>query len=127
MGTKACKDVRTVAAIAQELSRSSIRYIEDLWSPEKIEFVITPRPPAISSAVLEEIIMRSIQGYLKRPGHVVLPDGMIPEEELEKERKNPLLRVRKFWEYWHGSMALDNQKKRTVSAIQTASISLIVS
>jgi hypothetical protein len=106
-----------VAAIALELSKSSIRHIEDLWSKEKIEFLIHPEPQTINSNALEEIIFRSIQKYLERPGHVLLPDEMIPKSEFEKERYNSLLRVRKFWEYWHGSGRLDHRRCRTVSKI----------
>jgi hypothetical protein len=91
MSIKACKDVRTAAAIAVELNKSSIRCIEDLWSSTKIEFVVHPEPQTISQVMLEEIVMRSVEEYLKRPGHVLLPDDMIPKVEFDKERCNPLL------------------------------------
>jgi hypothetical protein len=60
--------------------------------------------------------MRSFEAYLKRPGHVLLPDNMVPPLEFEKERQNPLLRVRTLWEYWHASPNF-LQKKRRVSAL----------
>lgn len=68
--------------------------------------------------MLEEIVLRSVEEYLKRPGHVTLPGNMIESEEFERERGNPLLRVRKFWEYWHGSKTLNSQWKHTVSTIE---------
>lgn len=117
MVIKACKDFHTVAAIALQLTQSSIRSIEDLWSVERIEFVVYPQPQTMTCTVLEEIIMRSVEEYLKHPGHVLLPDGMIPSTEFEKERNNPLLRVKKLWEYWHGSPTLNNQTRRKVSEI----------
>jgi len=117
MGLKACKDLHTVAAIALELAQSSIRSVEDLWSSEKIEFVIHPQPQIMTRTVLEEIVVRSVEKYLERPGHVLLPDGMISTAEFEKERHNPLLRVRKLWEYWHGSPTLNNRTRRMVSKI----------
>ena len=114
---KDCRDNRTVAAIALELSQSSIRHVEDLWSKERIEFFVQPKPQSINQGTLEEIVFRSIQKYLEFPGHVQLPDGMVPEAEFEKEHHNPLLRVRIFWEYWHGSSRLDNKRRRMVSKI----------
>jgi hypothetical protein len=111
---KACTDVRTAAAIALELSQSSICCVEDLWSPEKITFVCSPEPQDTDPRILGEIILRSFAAYLERPGHVQLPNGMIPDEELERERNNALLRVRMFWEYWHGSKTLDHRRSRQV-------------
>lgn len=114
---KGCKDDRTTAAVALELSQSSIRHIEDLWAKERIEFIVYPQPQTINSNALEEIVFRSIQKYLERPGHVLLPDSMISELEFEKEHCNSLLRVRKFWEYWHGSSRLDHRRRRMVGKI----------
>src|ERR1700750_571790 len=111
---KACTDICTTAAIALELSQSSIRCVEDLWSAEKITFVYSPEPRNSQPHVLEEIVLRSFAVYLERPGHVKLPNGMIPEAELEREHKNTLLRVRMLWEYWHGSKTLDHQRSRQV-------------
>jgi hypothetical protein len=68
--------------------------------------------------MLEQIIMRSFEKYLKRPGHVLLPDGMISSAEFEKELNNPLLRVKRLWEYWHGSQTLSVRNFRTVSTVQ---------
>ena len=67
--------------------------------------------------MLEEIVFRSIEKYLERPGHILLPDGMIPEAELESEKNNNLLRVRMLWQYWHGSSTLDRCDTRMVSEI----------
>jgi len=117
LGTKACRDSQTVAAIAVGLSQSSILCVEDLWSRERIEFVFNPEPKTTNREVLEEILIRSFDLYLRRPGHVLLPDGIISETEIERERKNPLLRVRKLWEYWHGSPTLDCRQTRTVSTL----------
>lgn len=117
MGIKDCHDLCTVASIAVEFSKSSIGRVEDLWSQEKIIFIVHPEPQAIDTVILQEIIMRSIEKYLKRPGHVRLPDDMIPEGEFDKERRNELLRVRKLWEYWHGSTTLNSQKQQKVGAI----------
>lgn len=119
IGMKACKDIRAVAAIAVKLAHSSIHCVEDLWASEKIKFDIFPEPRTMSQAVLKEIVMRSVEEYLKRPGHVLLPAGMIPDEEFEKERCNHLLRVQKFWAYWHGSKTLNYKRQRTVSTIQS--------
>ena len=99
------------------LAKSSIRDIKDLWSFEKIEFLIEPKPQIISDFVLEEIVFRSIEKYLERPGHVLLPDGMIPEAEIESEQGNNLLRVRMLWRYWHGSSTLNCCNTRFVSEI----------
>lgn len=117
MRIKACKDLHTVAAIALELSQSSIRCVEDIWSKEKVKFVIYPEPKATDRNVLEQIVLRSVGEYLNRPGHVQLPDGMISDMEFEKERHNSLLRARKFWQYWHGSATLNYQNTRRVSSI----------
>lgn len=106
-----------VASIVLGLVQSSIRDIKDLWSLEKIQFLIEPEPQIISDFVLEEIVFRSFEKYLERPGHVLLPDGMIPEVELESEQGNNLLRVRMLWQYWHGSNTLDHRKSRMVSEV----------
>ena len=87
------------AAIALELSQSSICAVEDLWSCKRIQLIISPEPQGINRKVLEEIIMRSFDEYLRRPGHVELPDGMIPGKEFLREQSNGLLRVQKLWEY----------------------------
>ena len=115
---KACQDVCETAAIALKLSRSSIRCVEDVWSAENVDIIIRPPPQIMNRKVLEEIVIRSFDKYLKRPGHVLLPDGMIPEAEFEKERNNTLLRVRRFWEYWHGSQTLNIDETRAVSTVQ---------
>lgn len=112
---KASKDIHTAAAVALKLTQSSIRDIGDLWSLEKIRFEVSPKPQTMDCAVLEEIVFRSFQKYLERPGHVLLPDGIISEQEVEEERHNSLLRVQRLWEYWHGSGTLDYEKYRTVS------------
>jgi len=117
MRIQACEDIQTAAAITLELSRSSIHKIEDVWSREMIEFDVYPTPETVTPDKLGEIVFRSIGHYLERPGHVLLPDGMIPGDEFEKESKNKLLRVQKFWEYWHGSPTLNNQIPRLVSMI----------
>ena len=88
---KACENFGTAAVIALELSKSSIRFVEDLWSFEKIEFEVSCEPRTIRVAVLKEIIFRSFGSYLARPGHVELPDGMVPPEELERNRDDTLL------------------------------------
>lgn len=116
---KACLDLRVAAAIALEQSRSSIQSVEDLWSPDKIQLSISPEPQTIRRHMLEEIIFRSFTKYLKRPGHVLLPGGIIAAEEFEKERGNSLLRVQKLWEYWHGSQTLGMKKMRVVSLFLT--------
>ena len=59
--------------------------------------------------------MRSFTEYLNRPGHVLLPDGMIIAEEFEMERNNPLLRVRMLWKYWHGTWGLPASGPKHVS------------
>lgn len=66
---------------------------------------------------LEEIVMRSVKKYLERPGHARLPGGIISVEEFDRERHNSLLRVKKLWEYWHGSPTLNQRIPRTVSGI----------
>lgn len=108
-----------MAKIAVEQSQTSIRCIEDVWSSEKIQLDIDPQPRTIVRSVLEEIIIRSFAEYLRRPGHVFLPGGMISDAEFEKERGNSLLRVRKLWEYWHGSPTLNAERTRVVSAVLT--------
>ena len=67
--------------------------------------------------MLEEIVFRSIEKYLEHPGHVLLPDGMIPEAEVEREQGNTLLRVQMLWQYWHGSSTLDHCNTRIVSGV----------
>jgi hypothetical protein len=111
---KGCKDLNKTAAIALELSQSSIHCVEDLWSAEKITFMYSPEPQKMDPHFLEEIVLRSFALYLEHPGHVQLPGGMIPQAEFEREHKNTLLRVHKFWEYWHSSMTLDYRKSRQV-------------
>jgi hypothetical protein len=90
-----------------------------------IELVIRPPPHTLklNSTILEEIVIRSIGEYLKRPGHVSLPEGMISHEEFEKERNNSLFRVQKFWEYWHGSRTLSSKRRRKVSLVTNGSFS----
>lgn len=116
MNVKVCEDLRTVAAVAVNLSITSIRYVEDLWEENKIKFILDPTPQSLGEPYLKEIVFQSILFYLKRPGHVLLQDGMISPSDIDKEHDNPLLRVRKFWEYWHGSTTLTHEKTRTVSA-----------
>ena len=81
----------------------------------KIRFDVQPKPQTVACAVLEEIVFRSFQKYLERPGHVLLPGNIISEQEIEEERHNSLLRVQRLWEYWHGSSTLDYERCRTVS------------
>ena len=88
---KASKDMRIVAAVALKLAQSSIHDISDLWSPEKIRFEVHPEPQTMDRAVLEEIIFWSFQKYLERPGHVLLPGDIIPEQEIEEEHHSSLL------------------------------------
>jgi hypothetical protein len=114
---KACKDLPTAAVIAVNLARSSILCVEDLWSSKKIQFIVQPEPQTISRGVVEEIILRSVEAYLRRPGHVLLPDNMVSDAEFIKQRDNSLLRVRRLWEYWHGSATLNYRSKRTVSTV----------
>jgi hypothetical protein len=116
---KACQDVCVSAAIALKLSKSSIRCVDNLWSKDKIDIIISPTPQVMIREALEEIIIRSFDAYLKRPGHVSLPGGMIPGVEFERERQNPLLRVRMLWGYWHGSQTLNYKQTRVVSAFIT--------
>ena len=61
--------------------------------------------------------MRSFELYLRRPGHVSLPNGMVDDLEFEREQNNGLLRVRMLWEYWHGSQALDSRRTRVVNTM----------
>lgn len=114
---KACASLQAAAAIALELSQTSIRSVKDLWSPEKIELVIQPELTSIRNDSLKEIIIRSFEKYLQRPGHVKLPNDMISQEEYEKERESHLLRVRRLWEFWHGSQTLDHERTRRVSTV----------
>lgn len=88
--TKACRSLGRTAAIALELSVSSIRCVEDLWTREKIRLVFDPAPVVTDPSMLGEIVIRSFGEYLNRPGHVLLPDGFIADEEMEKERERPL-------------------------------------
>ena len=118
LGMKACRDAGVAAAIAIQLAQTSIRRVEDVWSLEKIYMVINPEPQAMNAEILEEIVFRSFDAYLKGPGHVLLPNQMIPSAVFEKERRNPLLRVRMLWEYWHGSPTLDFRSSRKVSTVQ---------
>ena len=82
---------------------------------EKIKFDIQPEPQTVARAVLEEIVFRSFQKYLERPGHVLLPGNIISEQEIKEQRHNTLLRIQQLWEYWHGSSTLDYERHRTVS------------
>ncbi|KAF9785059.1 hypothetical protein BJ322DRAFT_1020665 [Thelephora terrestris] len=111
---QACRSLGRTAAIALELSVSSIRCVEDLWTREKIRLVFDPAPVVTDPSMLGEIVIRSFGEYLNRPGHVLLPDGFIADEEMEKERENGLLRVRMLWVYWHGTQQLDTQNTRAV-------------
>jgi hypothetical protein len=113
---KACKNLHTAAAVALKLSQSSITCVEDLWSSDKIDFRFEPQPQKRGDAMRTcQIIFRSILKYLDRPGQVSLPAGMITLEDFQRERNNPVFRVRKFWEFWHGSQTLDLKSRRTVS------------
>lgn len=113
---KACKSLHTAAAIALKLSQSSINCVEDLWSLEKIDFEFDPRLQNYNNSLqLGQIIFRSFLKYLERPGQVTLPAGMISPEDFQREQKNPVFRVRKLWEFWHGSQTLDFERRRTVS------------
>jgi hypothetical protein len=119
--TKACRSLGRTAAIALELSVSSIRCVEDLWTREKIRLVFDPTPVVTDPSMLGEIVIRSFGEYLNRPGHVLLPDGFIADEEMEKEREHGLLRVRMLWVYWHGTQQLDTQNTRAVSTFSNSS------
>ena len=118
MRGKACQDVGIAAEIALKLSQSSIHCVEDLWSSEGIHLDIRPDLWNINPLLLEEIIIQSFTEFLNRPGHVRLPFGMvIRTDDCDKEQNNSLWRVRKLWEYWHGSPTLDSKKTRTVSVV----------
>ena len=93
--------------------------MEDVWSPECVLLTVTPTPPQrdIDEEVLKEIVMRSVTEYLKRPGHVLVPECIVSEEEFERERENPLLRVKRFWEFWHGKDTLNCKRTRGVSDV----------
>lgn len=116
MGEKACQDFRTPAAIVLELSRSSIRCVEDLWS-WRIDFVFEPEPQTLDVGVMKQIIMKSFEEYLRRPGHVDLPGNMISSEEFQQQKNNSLLRVRRLWECWHGSLTVNFIQDRRVSEV----------
>ena len=93
---------------------------------EKIKFDIQPEPQTVARAVLEEIIFRSFQKYLERPGHVLLPGDIISEQEIEDKRHNSLLRVQQLWEYWHGSSTLDYERCRTVGKFISPSLTKVL-
>lgn len=114
-------NLRRIAAIAQELSASTIRCVEDLWSREKIEFRFDQTPVAIDPETLKEIIFKSFAEYLNRPGHVLLPDGFLPDGKMNDEQGDALLRVRMLWVYWHGTQHLDESNIRPVSTVPNSS------
>lgn len=107
--------------VALKIANSSISCVDDIWSTKNINIALTPaRPEKLRSANVKEIVMRSFTEYLNRPGHVLLPDGMIIAEEFERERNNPLLRVRMLWKYWHGTWGLPASGPKHVSHVLTA-------
>lgn len=92
-----------------------IRKVEDLWSQEKIHFKFDPILRHVQGAILEEIMFRSIKKYLDRPGHVLLPDGMISPDDIASSKEDCLLRANLLLEYWHGSKTLPCVEKYIVS------------
>jgi hypothetical protein len=81
---KGCKDDCAAATIALELSQSSICYFKDLWSKEKIEFIIYPEPQTINSSALEEIVFC----YVFRPflDFVVSSAFLVPLDSLSTSK-----------------------------------------
>jgi hypothetical protein len=67
--------------------------------------------------VIKEIIFRSINAYLRHPGHVLLPDNMLSPEEINTAKDDPLVRVNLLLEYWHGSRTLPCKEHLIVSAV----------
>ena len=108
-----------LADIVLQLAQLSIQAVEDVWSPEYVLLTVTPTPAQgdIGEEALKEIVMRSVTEYLKRPGHVLVPKCIISKEEFEREQENPLLRVKRFWEFWHGKDTLDRKRTRGVSTV----------
>ena len=94
--------------------------MEDLWSLDKIHFYFSPSEPS-NPTVIEEIVFRSINWYLRRPGHVVLPGGMLSSEEIDAAKDNPLIRTNLLLEYWHTSRTLPCKEYFSVSGAVHAS------
>ena len=69
------------------------------------------------TGVIEEIVFRSINEYLGRPGHVLLPDNMLSPEEINAAKDDPLIRANLLLEYWHGSRTLPCREYSLVSII----------
>lgn len=115
---KATLDLRETAAITRILAKTSISCIEDVWSPTRITLEIKPENLVkLKADYIKEIVMRCFTEYLKRPGHVSLPDGLITAEDFEKERNNPILRAQLLWMYWHGTQGLGLGGPKTVSQV----------
>lgn len=94
--------------------------MEDLWSQNKIRFQVTPRnPKSIDPEVIKEITFRSIDQYLGRPGHVLLPNNMLSPEDINASKDDPLIRANLFLQYWHGSGALPCKEDSLVSSIES--------
>jgi hypothetical protein len=66
---------------------------------------------------MKKIVYKSFELYFKRKGHAQLPDGMISQEEIERQKNDELLRVRMFWKYWHGSQTLSVGIRLKVSTV----------
>lgn len=115
---KATQDFQETAAIVLVIANSSISCIEDVWSLEKINIELLPsRPERVCGDCVKEIVMQSFTEYLKRPGHVLVPGGIVCAEEFKKECSNPLLRVQMLWKYWHGSRGLGTSNPKKSSQV----------
>ena len=94
--------------------------MEDLWSLDKIDFYFSPSEPS-NPTVIEEIVFRSINWYLRRPGHVALPGGMLSTEDIDAAKDDALIRTNLLLEYWHASRTLPCKECFSVSGAVHAS------
>ena len=94
--------------------------MEDLWSSDKIHFYFSPYEPR-NRTVIEEVVFRSIKWYLIRPGHVMLPGGMLSSEDIEAAQDDALIRTNLLLEYWHASRTLPCKEYFSVSGAVHAS------
>ena len=88
--------------------------MEDLWSLDKIHFYFSPSKPS-NLTIIEEIVFRSINWYLRCPGHVALPGGMLSSKDINAAKDDALICTNLLLEYWHASRTLPCKEYFSVS------------
>lgn len=112
------KSINDCGAIALTLADSTMKELADFWSRDTIRFVISkPGPRSVNPDHVKEIVFRSIQRYLERPGHVNLDNGTLGPDDIQCGVGDGLLRANLLLRYWTGSRNLPRPRYFTVSGV----------